>query len=222
MNSNQGGAGMKYFQTKDDLRFIKEFQCNVRKQWEYEDKASKKLVGSFTMPFEAQTIIVREASKLNGYSEIREINAKSILRAIRIADLLGIPIHMKSYPPPAVGGPVVSFNLFEVILNDTSHGGIDRHLVSDAINQTIGACEESLRKEYYNLINPLYWIKSIFVFIIRIPFMLISVAGFNVGKFEDHFFAKLFKLIEVLAIIYTLLRIGVSKGQIIETLGKFF
>jgi hypothetical protein len=48
--------------------------------------------------------------------------------------------------------------------------------------------------------------------------MIIEATGFDVSKVEDHFLAKLFKLIEVIVIFYVLIRLGAGK----ETLVDFF
>jgi hypothetical protein len=72
--------------------------------------------------------------------------------------------------------------------------------------------------EWSHLKNPFYWLKALFTFILRIPFMLIEATGFNVDKVEDHFLAKLFKLIEVIVILYLLFRLGAGNKGLIEVL----
>lgn len=86
------------------------------------------------------------------------------------------------------------------------------------MTQAIGASEERVGIEWSHLKNPLYWIKALFTFILRIPFMIIGATGFDVGKVEDHFLSKLFKLIEVIIIFYVLFRLGAGNQGLIEVL----
>jgi hypothetical protein len=48
-------------------------------------------------------------------------------------------------------------------------------------------CEDQVKIEWDHLINPLYWTKALFIFILRLPVNLIGLAGFDVSKFEEHF-----------------------------------
>jgi len=209
---------MGYFQAKSDLKFIEDFRKAVLRVWEFENKVEEEAKRFTSIPSEYQSIIQKEASKLEGYQKIREQVAKGILRADRIAHMRGIPIELESYPAPAIGGPIIPIRLFHAILRDTSHGGIDKQWILDALNQTNAECEEYAKLEYRRLINPAYWIKEGFMFIIRIPFMLINVSGFDVSKIEDHFFAKVFKLLEIIALIYILIRFGIQKEQVMKIL----
>jgi len=141
----------------------------------------------------------------------------------RIATRFGIPIIFESYPAPAVGGPVIRQGIFSAILQDMSHGGqVTNQMIFDALNQTIGECKAEVASEFKHLINPLYWIKEIIVMIIRIPFIIVQASGFDVSKVEDHFLAKAFKLLEIIVIIYILVRLGIAKESINEILLKLF
>jgi len=214
---------MGYLQARSDLQFIKEFKGAVLRLWEFEKKASETLHGSYhPLAGEYQTALQSEASEIAGYQQAREQVARGIYRAIRIAQRLGVVIDIKSIPPMAVGGAIVPVNLFYAILKDTSYGGVTQQWIYDAMNQTVGACEARLDVEFRHLINPLYWLKAILVFSIGIPFMLIEASGFDVSKVEDHFLAKLFKLVEVGVIIYVLIRLGITKDQLQEILIRLF
>ncbi len=146
--------------------------------------------------------VINDCSKMEGYHAVREGVAQRVMRASRIADRLGVAHQFRSFPAPAVGGPVIPVELFHAILHDTSHGGLPRHVLIDAIDQLVGATEDKLKEERLNLINPVYWIKETIIAIIRIPFLLIEASGFDVSKVEENLFAKLFKILEILALIW--------------------
>ena len=220
---------MIYFQAKKDLHFLQQFRAAVLSLWRIEGAAYDKLRGHSPSLSSAlldnnewQRAMRSQANQDNSYQQTRESIARSVLRASRIADHCGVPIHLKSFPAPALGGPVIPVDLFQVILQDNSHGGIDKQIILDAINQTLGESEARVARERGRLINPFYWIKEGLVFIIRIPFMLFNASGFDVTKIEDHFISKVFKLAEVIAIAYILVRLGMTTEQISKLLDKLF
>jgi len=223
---------MNYIQAKSDLKFMQEFQVLVFQLWELEKQAIESLSDNRKaqisienpMPGELQTIVQGEAFKIKGYQGIRDQITKKLLRANRIANNLDVPIIFESHPMPAFAGraPIVRTSCFDAIIRDNSYQGVTHHFIYDALNQTLGECEEQVEKEFWHLINPLYWVKELLVFIIRIPFMLINASGFAASKVEDHFLAKVFKLIEVIVIIYVLIRLGISTTEIKQLLINIF
>ena len=122
---------MGYFQAKSDLRFILEFKDHIMKLWKIETEANERIGGRrrLTTSSEYQAVLQAEASANNNYQNIRESVSKALLRAMLIAQKLKIPITGKSLPPPAVGGAIISINLFSAILNDTSYGGVSRQWI---------------------------------------------------------------------------------------------
>jgi len=90
-------------------------------------------------------------------------------------------------------------------------------MILDALNQTIGAYEERVVRERRRLWNPLIWIIEAIAFVIRIPFLILETAGFDRGKIEDHFLAKIFMLAEFLAIVILL---GLKRAEILDLLKK--
>lgn len=119
---------MGYFQARSDLSFIQQFRADVMVLWEFEKTAADHISrqGRIFLPSEFQDVLQSEASKLNGYQFIREQISRKLLRAIRIAIKLNVPIDLQSCPPAAVGGVIIPVNLFYSILKDTSLGGISR------------------------------------------------------------------------------------------------
>lgn len=215
---------MNFFQTKSNLDFIIAFHNDVLKLWEVEDVVSRSTNSrhswmSGNAPHDRQTRTQQEAARHNSdYQTIRKSVAKGVSRAQFLAALHNVPSKFTSFPAPAVGGPVIKLGVFEAILADTSHGGVDRQMIYDTLNRTIGACEEAKERAWRELTNPFYFLKNIALVVLKIPFMLIEATGFNVSKFEDHFFGKLFKLLMLLGLVWGLFALGFEKADLVEIL----
>lgn len=206
---------MGYFQTCRDLEVIQKFRNEVFNLWKFENEVAKELHSEYSsIPIKKQQAIQHLASENPEYRQVRERISKIVLETSRVALRHGVSTQLKSFPAPAIGGPVIPVDVFYSVLHDTSHGGIDRQLIVDSINETIGECERDLKVEFRRMFNLFYWIKSVFVFIIRIPFMLISVSGFNVEEVEKHLISKLFKIAELGVLIYLFLKLGLSSQQL--------
>lgn len=210
---------MLYFTTKADIAFLKDFKQKVQKLWDLEDEVRKAFKPSIMISgSDYREAVLDEATSSDEGKKLREELAKGIRRAVEIAHKNKVTINVKSLPAPAVGGAIIPVNLFHAILKDTSHGGVDNTWIEDKINETIGCAERRLKLELFNLFNPLYWLYCILVFVVRIPFHIISISGFDVSKVEDHFLGKLFKLAEMGIIIYVLIKLGIEKTEILDFL----
>lgn len=218
---------MQYFQAKSDLAFIRKFRDDVLELGQMEGSVHHKLQGyggfGLSVPSEYQKAIQRLANtQVEGYQDVRERVSKGVVRAIRIANKLRIPTDVRSIPAPMVGGAIIPQNILMAVITDNSHGGIEKQLILDTMNMIEGACESRTEAEWRRLLNPLNWLKGILAFILRIPFMFIEATGFDVHKVEDHLFAKLFKLAEIILIIYIFLRFGLGREGLIEILKGVF
>jgi hypothetical protein len=91
---------------------------------------------------------------------------------------------------------------------------MDFQRVIDIMNQMEGACEKQVIIERRHLFNPFYWVFELLTFILRIPFLLIRTSGFHVEKFEEQFWGRFFKLIELIVILSALVWMGASKPEI--------
>ncbi len=213
---------VNFFKAHKDLRLILRYKELVIRLWEFESEAEKKIWRGSSEPWIHQKKIQAVSNIKPGYKEIRQELSKIVNDVARIPYRYGVPIVLTSFPAPAVGGPIVETNIFTSVLHDDSHTKIDKQIVFDKINEVIGACEREIRKGFLRLINPFYWIKSLFVFVIRLPFIVLQTSGFNIDKLEDHFISKLFKLIMFLVIIVVLLIIGFTNKELKEIIIKFF
>lgn len=193
---------MIYFSTKHNLKDVECFKGTVLEFWEKEGQMPQSRHGE------------PEPELMEEYQCLREKLAKKTPKIIRIAKSANVSCTLHSYPAPAIGGPVIPVNLFQAILHDDSHGGIDRQRIYDTINTLRGQLEENIRLEFWRLINPVYWAGRILEILLRIPFWLLSKTGFDVEKVEDHFLGKLFKVLEVVAILYIAIRLGVPEESV--------
>lgn len=210
---------MLYFTTKVDIAFLKNFKQKVEALWKLEEEIRKSFNPSaFIMGNDYRQMVLDKATSCDEGRKLREELAKDISRAVQIASKNYVVIDFKSVPAPAVGGAILPVNMFYAILQDTSYDGVDDNWIRDKIDETIGQAERRLKVELFKLFNPLYWLYSLLGFVVRIPFHLISISGFNVSKVEDHFLGKLFKLAEVGVIIYVLVKLGIEKTAMIDFL----
>lgn len=172
---------MIYFQAKNDLEFMEHFKANVKEFW-----------NTKVMPY-----------KLEENEEVRRQVAEEIIPAIQIAKRSGVQVDFIEYPDLllASSAPQAPYNLFQVILTPTNYRCIDEQEIEDAINQTLGQCRERVSREFQQLINPFYWLKIILTAIIRLPFTLSKLSGFNVAKIEEHLWARVVHLFYLIALV---------------------
>ncbi len=192
---------MAYWQRKRDVKFLCGFRDDVLTLWKLEDQAAHRLedegFSATTRNDYAKALHLR-ASLFDGYTSIRQKVAQAMPRALRLADELGQPLEGKSFPPPIVGGPIITVNFFEAVLHDPSYDGVNHQLIKDKLDQVIGECEIEVKREFWRLFNPFYWGWVLLKAILRVPFKLIEATGFNVSKIEENLFGKLFKIAELL------------------------
>lgn len=217
---------MVYFDAKSNLAFARDFKEDVIELWRIEDLAAPTAHYGFMgrIPSERQKAIQRAAGSLDGYQEVRESVAQGLVKMVRLSRRSGLNLSVTSAPAPAVGGVIISQDILLAIISDGTHGGIERQMIIDSINQVIGQLKEKEEKEWRQLINPFYWLKVGFLFVLRLPAELIKLAGFNIEKFEEHFWGKLFQLFWIVGLIGFLIWLGFTIadiGEIIKnTVGK--
>jgi hypothetical protein len=221
---------LEYFSAKSDLNFMRQFREDVSELGEMEASVRGEFgqyaaLGGFrsSIPSERQKMLQGFATdRVEGYQDMRERVSKGVIRAIRIGRKLRIPTDVRSVPAPMVGGAVIPQNILMAAITDNSHGGIQPQLILDTMNMIVGACEARVEAEWRKLLNPLNWIKEILTFILRIPFMIIEATGFDVHTIENHLFGRLFKLIEILILIYIALRLGIRGSGLVDLLKGLF
>jgi hypothetical protein len=86
----------------------------------------------------AGLIEMQEAMKIEEFRVLRrEINQQKG-RAAKILIRLGVTCTFNQYPPPAVGGAVVKYPLFDLITDNRSHHSIDGSVFTDKLDEAIG------------------------------------------------------------------------------------
>ena len=189
---------MIYFDPKKDKQTVEAFLSQVVEFWEIEDRNN----GQIARQNEGDS---------ERYQELRETIARKTTSIIHISRRAGMPAVLHSYPAPAVGGPVIPVNIYESILQDDSHANIPNQRKLDTLNKLIGQLEGKIEFDFKKVVNPFFWLGFLLEKILRIPFWLLSKTGFEISKIEDHFLGKFFKLVEVLALLYISLRLGVPE-----------
>jgi hypothetical protein len=214
---------MGYWKAKSDNRFIQSFGNNVTQFLTMQADLEQAAGSDNFMAFGGRPPEHRLQERQQQIQECQSLRTQitmEVERAKRIADKLGMPTIVTSWPAPAIGGPVMRINVFDALLVDYSYRNVTEQMIIDALNKTLAATIEAVQIERRHLWNPFYWLLEVFKFIIRIPFMLIQLSGFNVDKVEDHFISKAFKLAELAGIFYLLYRLGMTNEQFRELITK--
>jgi hypothetical protein len=205
---------VSYWSAKSDLDFMLRFRADVFELFKHEGKAEQELRqgGAYMSQRELRDAVKSVATKNDpdGYQAVRLRLAVGVSRAVRIGRELGVPADLRTYPPAAIGGPVIDVNIFEATLTDPSWGGVDRQHTVDTLNRAIGACDERVRVERRRVLNPAWWLWSLVSFVLRIPFILASATGLRVERFETRAGGVVVKVVEAVAIAFVLAKLRLS------------
>jgi hypothetical protein len=110
---------------------------------------------------------MHEALKNPDFQQLRrEINEMK-WRANQLLSDLAIPTIIVQYPAPAVGGPVLQFNLIDLITNNLSERNLNVEWVIDRIDQAIGILKHrpEIKAEAFEPAAPTFEVAKGFVFI---------------------------------------------------------
>jgi hypothetical protein len=144
------------------------------------------------------------------YAELRTSFARKIPTAVQICEREGVAVHIEGRAALLEGATSFSDSVFALILDRPSDlVDFDTSLRADT-NQAIGALETKLQRERRRLTNPLNWIKAVIVAVVRLPYTIISMSGFDVAKVEDHLIARVIHLVYVVALLLILIRLGLT------------
>jgi len=122
--------------------------------------------------------------------------------------------------PPNVGGRV--FPNVDVMQNIFNLGdlGLPFSMVKDYTEKTMGYYQDDLVKSFFRTINPFWWLWKLAVLIVRIPFNLINLVGYDSEKLETSSGGKLYKSSVSLAVfIAGLVAFLASIVQILDSFG---
>jgi hypothetical protein len=94
------------------------------------------------------------------------------------ADRLGVAVRGQSFPPAAVGGPVLPFNLLAHITDRwVGYRYVEADEVLDAIDRCVGAAEFAKRCALQRLLKPWCWLVDGPALIVAWPFLVMKKAG---------------------------------------------
>lgn len=126
------------------------------------------------------------------------------------AERLGADIYYKSFPAPAVGGPVIPVNILQSVVDqDMGHAPLSKQTILDAINRCIGTAMTLRRHAFWRLILPWYWIIDVPATIARIPFLILRQAGLP-PKVEENIISQVIKFLLIMSMIATASYFGVK------------
>jgi hypothetical protein len=114
-------------------------------------------------------------------SEIAQLQPEILDYARR----LGVAVTATSFPAPAVGGPVIPFNLLGSVTDEVvGHHAIDPQMVLDAIDRCVGAASYARQRLGARLLKPWCWLVDVPALFVGWPFEVMRKAGVP-EKFVD-------------------------------------
>lgn len=113
-------------------------------------------------------------------------------------DLMGISHSITYTPPPMFRGYVQNIDLIGNIF-DLWQFDVPPSQIFDCTERAIGAYQREGLRLQRKIFNPFYWLGLALVWFLRLPFRLLTAAGFNGAKIEGSLFGKIGKLVLALA-----------------------
>lgn len=213
---------MIYFTVIDELRLMRSLLSHFESIVSIEQDTRERLRedgATYLGPYHMFKRIREESSKSNSdYTDLRVEYAKLVPRANEICEREGISWHRQGQAAPMEGGSPFQGSIFEFVLNRPSDIlDIDTE-VRDTVNQCIGVLERKSSKELMQLINPFYWIGKALIWIVRLPYNILDLSGFDVEKIQEHLIARLFQLLYVIGLIWILVRFGLASAIDLKSL----
>jgi hypothetical protein len=140
---------------------------------------------------------------------IREQLVHLFTEADECAGQLGIPVMARSFPAPAVGGPVIPVNLlWAAFAPEQGHSPLPERDVLDAINRCVATAIAKKRRLFWiQLINPVWWFVEVVAYVLRLPFLILRRAGVPAGV-EEGIWGHIVKVLVFLAMVL----IGIHYG----------
>lgn len=213
---------MIYFSTLDDIKHMESLLDNFERIIEIEQHVNMRLKEektNFLTSYAAFKHIREEASKTNPeYQKLRATYAKLISRANEICTQNTISWNRKISLPSLEGGGTIQGSIFEFVLHrESSLIDFDTD-VRDTINKALGVLERKASNEFKNLVNPFYWFLQAFFFVVRLPYNLLKLSGFDIDEIQKHLIARFFQLIYVIVLILILVWFGLVSIIDLKTL----
>jgi len=110
-----------------------------------------------------------EALQTKPFQELRRAINLMIPQVKKLFLECNVTPWLEQHPPPAIGGPVLRFEIVDLIFQNTAEGRIPKSLVLDAIDRAIGMLEAWPRKSHPTVGTTTPWVnktgKQHFVFV---------------------------------------------------------
>jgi hypothetical protein len=143
---------------QQDIEFLETFRQKVRDYL---------FLGYAPVEGTEESRTMREALDKPSFQQLRrEINEMK-WRADQLLSEFNIAIIVVQYPPPAIGGPVLEFNLLDLITENRSARSLDIESITDKIDQVIGILKHQPEPDAKTLEppTPTFKVNKGFVFI---------------------------------------------------------
>jgi hypothetical protein len=164
---------MIYFSTKNDLDFIEQFGDIFEKLRKIEIATRENLLTRNVKWLTSTAMFrsIREEANKNDleYAALRVAFAKVIPRAIQITENQGIRHHRQIQGAPIESDETFNDSIYTAILNlpfDLFDFDTD---FRNTTSQVLGSLEWKKEREFRQLLNPLFWLKELFILIVRLP-----------------------------------------------------
>ena len=117
-------------------------------------------------------------------------------------------------PPRMVGGPTQQINLLANVFDLHRFLITPDHVIA-VLERSIGVYKTDRRHSILRTYSPFWWLKWLFVWILRIPFYVIDAAGFDADRFERSILGRAIKaLMGVIVTVASLLAIADYLGAL--------
>jgi len=203
---------MNYFEARRAERLFREYRKLALEYWNARPPDERDFFDTLSekAPDSIESVRLREQINLL-YPEVNDI-------AMR----LGVSVVFKTYPAPAIGGPVIPVNvLLSVVDQEMGHKPIEKQMILDMIDRCIGTAEVVKRRSLKRLLIPWYWLIDVPAIIVRFPFLILRNAGLP-ATVEESIVSQVIKAILVIVILaicaYFGIQIGVS--DLLKLFGK--
>ena len=203
---------MNYFEARRAERLFREYRTLALEYWNARPPDERDFFDTLSekAPDSIESVRLREQINLL-YPEVNDI-------AMR----LGVSVVFKTYPAPAIGGPVIPVNvLLSVVDQEMGHKPIEKQMILDMIDRCIGTAKVVKRRSLKRLLIPWYWLIDVPTIIVRFPFLILRNAGLP-ATVEESIVSQVIKAILVIVILaicaYFGIQIGVS--DLLKLFGK--
>jgi hypothetical protein len=92
-------------------------------------------------------------------------------------------------------GYTTPLNLIRELFDLRNDYYVSPEKVTDVLDRAIGKYEQRKRHLYWQMFNPLFWLRLLLVEIIEIPFWILGAAGFDAARIEKTTIGRMFKAV---------------------------